>query len=540
MEDLMTRKMVVKVSLMRKDFKRQDGKRQLKALAKIGYESANRFREINRYEVKLFDRNNQLYTISDPDYLNLKNTISDDRLRLFATRQKIKHIILQAFDNGEGITADIIHKQLYQIEYNNELERKHKGWNEFLSQYQIEVSKAEIEELEREIEFLRQEQGFVTDEDMGDIAAGMQLTNAISKERERIAEMDYNTRYTKGHFDRNNIFDVFGFLWSENPLNGDPYIPKSYRSLILQLNDYRLNALPSQSVSDFNTEWIDGFFKYLIKHGYPDVRIKGYDPFNIHKYYDRLKNAERKPYKVQAFEKVVKHFRRYLSLLKEHDLIRYHKEVKLISANKYLSREVIKDRFTKKEFSLNPEEYDKLATTDFKDDRLNLARDMFVIMVQGGGFRTMEIFKSVRIRKNEITVYRPKTKVIETNPIWGHLADVVIRHSGLPKELLPVQEYRDALKEIAIQLNLDREIIRPNTTIHNKKKEDLTIDDEIEHIEIKEVFNPEFARKTLVTYLSHVKDMKDEDIIAFTSHKTTKTLNHYKSSRTIVEKTRLI
>jgi len=536
MEDLMKRKMVVKSSLMRKDFKRQDGRRQLKVLAKIGYESANRFREIKRCEVKLLKGNNQLYTVSDPEYHNLKNIITDEKLRLFQTQQKIKHIILQACDNDEEISADIIHKRLYQIEYDNELERKHKGWNELLSQYQVEVSKAEIEELEKEIEFLRQEQGFITDEDMGDIAGGIQMTKAISKEQERIKKMDYNTRYKKGHFDRNNIFDVFGFLWTENPLNGDPYVPKSYRSLILQINDYRFNALPSQSISDFNTEWVDGFFTYLIKHGYPDVRIKGYNPLNIHNYYDRLISAKRKPYKVQAFEKVAKHFRRYLSLLKEYDLIQYHKEVKLISANKYISRDVSKDRFTKKEFSLNPDEFNTLATTDFNDCRLNMARDMFVIMVQGGGFRTSEIFKYVRIQKNEITVYRPKTKAIETNPLWGHLADVVARHNGLPQNMLPIPEFREALKKIADQLNFDRVITRPNTQIHNKKKEDLTIEDEVETIEIKKVFNPEFARKTLVT----VKNMKDEDIITFTSHKNTTTLKHYKSSRTIVEKTRLI
>lgn len=532
--------MVVKVSLMRKDFKRQDGNRQLKVLAKIGYETAKRFREIERHEIKLLDRNKQIYTISDPDYKNLKNTISDEKLRLFATRQKIKHLILQAIDNDEEINAEIIHKQLYQIEYANELEKKQKGWNEFLSQYQIEVSKTEIEELEREIEFLTQEQGFITDEDIGNLATSIQFSKVLSKEQKMIAKMDYNTRYQKGHFDRHNIFDVFGFLWSESPLNGDPYIPKSYRSLILQLNDYRYNALPPHLISDFNKEWIDAFFKYLIVHGYPDIRIKGYNPFNIHKYHEKLKNAKRKPYKVQAFEKVVKHFKRYLALLKEYDMIRYHKEVSLISANNYLSREVVKDQYTKKEFSLNPEEYNKLATTDFKDDKLNLARDMFVIMVQGGGFRTMEIFKYVKLNGNEITVYRPKTKVVATNPIWGHLADVVARHNGLPQNLLPVQEFRAALKDIAIRLDFNRVITRPNTVIHNKKRKDMTIEDEIEHIKIKEVFNPEFARKTLVTYLSHVKQLKDEDIIAFTSHKNTKTLNHYKSSRTIVEKTLLI
>ena len=535
----MTRDLIVKTEPMRKSRSLNGGTRQFKILAKVGYESLGSFREIKRYEVKIL-KHGEIYRVTDEEYHDLRNKVSDESLRIFEKKRKIRQLILQAIDNDEELTSDRIHRKLYNIENDIEEKKKVAGWNEFLSQWNVEVNKSEIDELEKEIEIMREEKEFITSEDMGDIAAGIQMTKAISKEQERIKKMDYNTRYKKGHFDRNNIFDVFGFLWTENPLNGDPYVPISYRSIILQLNDYRFNALPSQSISDFNTEWIDGFFTYLIKHGYPDVRIKGYNPLNIHNYYDRLISAKRKPYKVQAFEKVAKHFRRYLSLLKEYDLIRYHKEVKLISANKYLSRDVSKDRFTKKEFSLNPDEFNTLATTDFNDSRLNLARDMFVIMVQGGGFRTSEIFKYVRIQKNEITVYRPKTKEMETNPIWGHLADVVARHNGLPQNMLPIPEFREALKKIAGQLNFDRVITRPNTQIHNKKKEDLTIEDEVETIEIKKVFNPEFARKTLVTYLSHVKNMKDEDIITFTSHKNTKTLKHYKSSRTIVEKTRLI
>ena len=366
---------------MRKSRSLNGGTRQFKILAKVGYESLGSFREIKRYEVKIL-KHGEIYRVTDEEYHDLRNKVSDESLRIFEKKRKIRQLILQAIDNDEELTSDRIHRKLYKIENDIEEKKKVAGWNEFLSQWNVEVNKSEIDELEKEIEIMREEKEFITSEDMGDIAAGIQMTKAISKEQERIKKMDYNTRYKKGHFDRNNIFDVFGFLWTENPLNGDPYVPISYRSIILQLNDYRFNALPSQSISDFNTEWIDGFFTYLIKHGYPDVRIKGYNPLNIHNYYDRLISAKRKPYKVQAFEKVAKQFRRYLALLKEYDLIRYHKEVKLISANKYLSRDVSKDRFTKKEFSLNPDEFNTLATTDFNDSRLNLARDMFVIMVQ--------------------------------------------------------------------------------------------------------------------------------------------------------------
>lgn len=536
----MTNIAVVKTNLIRKNFKRKDGTRQLKVLAKIGYESMNRFCELHRYEVKLL-KHNQLHIVTDEEYSDLQKNISDERLRLFATRQQIKHIILRLLDAGEDISADIIHKRLYKTESTIDEKRRVTGWNNFLSQYGVEVNKAEIEEIEKEIEILREQQDFITEEDISDIAMAVPLSMQISKEQERIAKMDFNTRYQQGHFDHNNIFDVFGFLWSENPLNGDPYVPKSYKSLILQMNDYRFNAIPSQSVKNFNTEWIDGFFTYLVQEGFPDVRIKGYDPFNIQEYSERIISAERNPYKVQAFEKVVKHFKRYLSLLKEHELITYHKEVLMISAKKYLSREVTKDNYTRREFSLTPDEYNKIALTDFEDNRQNLARDMFIIMVQGGGFRTNEIFKHVKVQNNEITVYRPKIKEVVTNPIWGHLADVIDRHNGdIPKNLLPVEDFRAALKEIAIQLDFNRIITRPNTTIHNKKGDKVATEDQVEEIVIKEVFSPLFARKTIFSYLHTIKDMKDEDIMEFASIKSKRTVNHYKSRMTIVEKFKLI
>jgi len=217
----MTRDLIVKVEPMRKSRPRNDGTRQFKLLAKVGYESLGSFREIKRYEVKIM-KGGEKYRVTDKEYHDLRNKVSDDSLRIFAKKQKIKRLILQAIANDEELTSDLIHKRLYQIENDKEEKKKVAGWNIFLSQWNVEVNNAEIEELEKEIEFLRKEQGFITDEDIGEIAEGMQLSNSISKEQERIKNMDFNKRYKGGHFDHNNIFDVFGYLWSENPLNGDP------------------------------------------------------------------------------------------------------------------------------------------------------------------------------------------------------------------------------------------------------------------------------------------------------------------------------
>jgi hypothetical protein len=268
MVETMTRKLAVRTDLIRKDYKSANEKQQLKVLAKLGYESPKRFTEIKRFEIKLL-KNNVIYTVSDKEYQDIQNKITDEGYRLYGVKQTIKKLILQALKNDEEITPATLFRRLYQLENENEVKQKVAGWNDFLAQWRIEVNKDEIEDLEKEIDTIQEEQGFVTDEDIGEIAAGLQLSKAIEKEQKRIKKLDYNTRYKNGHFDRHNIFDVFGYLWSENPLNGDPYVPKSYQSLILVLNDYRFNGSPSQATRDFNSKWIDGFFTYLVQMAIP-------------------------------------------------------------------------------------------------------------------------------------------------------------------------------------------------------------------------------------------------------------------------------
>ena len=80
----MTNKAVVNTNLMRKDFQRQDGTKQLKVLAKVGYESGNRFRELRRYEIKIL-KDNQIYTVTDAEYRDLKNAhyLFHSRIEIF-------------------------------------------------------------------------------------------------------------------------------------------------------------------------------------------------------------------------------------------------------------------------------------------------------------------------------------------------------------------------------------------------------------------------------------------------------------------------
>jgi hypothetical protein len=366
---------------------------------------------------------------------------------------------------------------------------------------------------------------------MQNIAEGVYFGHFRDKETKRVSSMSFNERYNTGNYDKSNIFELFGFCWSENTKNGESLVTGSYKSLIVQLNDYRFNAKPSEWLNDFNDEWIGRFFKYLIDKGYPVVHFCGYDPFTIVKYRDRLIKSERLPYKEKSFQKVVKHLKRHIDILEKYDLIPYKKNTKLLQASDYLKRKSKKQTYSRREHSLTVNEFNLIAETDFKDHNLNLARDMFIIAVLGGGFRTQELYNDpVYVQDSRIHIYRTKTNQTSTNPIFLQFNDVVKRCKGLP-EFLNVDDFRSCLQTIARQIPLDRIISIPDTFINSKK--------DMIKVRIYDVFNSYFARKTCVTVFNYL-GLSEEEIIEFTCHADKRTLKYYKGNMTIEDKERLI
>jgi hypothetical protein len=278
-------------------------------------------------------------------------------------------------------------------------------------------------------------------------------------------------------------------------------------------------------------KWINKFFRYLIDKGYPVIHERGYDPFSIVKYRERFVNSKRLPYKEKSFQKVVKHLKRHIDILQKYDLIPYKKNTKLIQAGDYLKRKAKKQTYTRREHSLTVQEFNLIADTDFKDTNLNLARDMFIIAVLGGGFRTQELYNDhLYVQDNRLHIYRTKTNETSTNPIILQLNEVINRHNGLP-EFLIVDDFRTSLQVIGNQIPLDWIISIPDTFINSKK--------DMIKVRIKEIFNPYFARKTCVTILNYL-GLSEEEIIEFTCHADKRTLKYYKGNMTIEDKERLI
>lgn len=513
--------------------RKKDGLHQVKIRVFIGSNDYGKFRNKITLEVTILDESNNPVLASSSEFDNKKSNKTLN-LTILKTEVKIKDSVVQMINDNTKLTSTNLFNYLYKKRKSSKTETIADSEKTVLND---EVKKffdgpVPISVWEKfKLAVVEDDTKNITEEEMQNIADGVYFDHFRDKETKRVSSMSFNERYKAGNYDRSNIFELFGYCWSANPKSGEPLITGSYKSLIVQLNDYRFNAKPSEQVKDFNDNWIDNFLRYLIEKGYPVIHERGYDPFTIVKYRDRFIKSERLPYKEKSFQKVVKHLKRHIDILQKYDLIPYKKNTKLIQATDYLKRKAKKQNYTRREHSLTFEEFNLIADTDFNDQKLNLARDMFIIAVLGGGFRTQELYNDhLYIQNNRLHIYRTKTNETSTNPIMLQLSDVVRRHNGLPG-FLKVDEFRACLQTIGKQIPLNRIISIPDTYINSIK--------DLKKVQIHEIFNPYFARKTCVTVLNHLGLIKEE-IIEFTCHADTRTLKYYQGNMTIEDKERLI
>jgi hypothetical protein len=513
--------------------RKKDGLHQVKIRVFIGSTDFGKFRNKVTLEVNILDETNQPVLASSSEFDNRKSN-KTLTLTILKNEAKINDAIVQMINDNTKLTSTNLFNYLYKKKKSQTTETmadsEETVWNDEVKKFYDEPVPVSVWE-KLKLAVIEDETEDITEEEMQNIADGVYFGHFRDKENKRVSNMSFNERYKTGNFDKSNIFELFGYCWSVNPRNREPLITGSYKSLIVQLNDYRFNAKPSEWVKDFNDEWIDKFLRYLVEKGYPVIHIRGYDPFTIVKYREKFIKSKRLPYKEKSFQKVVKHLKRHIDILQKRDLIPYIKNTKLIQALDYLTRKAKKQTYTRRDHSLTVQEFNLLAGKDFKDQKLNLARDMFVIAVLGGGFRTLELYNEhIYIQNNRLHIFRKKTNETSTNPIILQLKEVIKRHNGLPK-FLNVNEFRKCLQIIARQIPLDRIISIPDTLINSGK--------DLIKVRIYDIFNPYFARKTCVTVLNHL-GLSEEEIIEFTCHADVRTLKYYKGNMTIEDKERLI
>jgi hypothetical protein len=534
------RNTIIKTNLFRVRYTRDDGTKQLKVLAKIGYHADSKFNELKRFEISVKDSFNNLYTVTDHQYKRLRaQPPSKERLFLFQLETNIKKIILELIEGGKDFTTKDISNSLNSIQEEDNGDFKVRTWNDFLAEINhgkvdTEYQQYEIEKIESAIKEAIADGAVLTEEDIDNLKDSVGIDLSIEKEKKAVSGMTLNERYAKGKFDRNNIIEAFGYCWSENSNNGDPFVPDSYKQLIFQLTDYIINGKSvSRSTRDFNLKWVEGFLSYKAKHGFPKTHLRGYSPFDIMSYQESFVSAQREGYKAASFQKLVKVLKQYIRILQKARILSIKAiNTDLFKASDFISRKTNTDNFTKIEFTLEYEEIEQLLKASLEDPQQQLAVDMYIIQMFAGGLRPTELYNGgIQFYNSHISFFRSKNKRICTNPYLPEVKKVLSKYpDGLP-EFMPIHVYRETLKEVARHFTWNRIIEEPNTKLNPDK-------DTVPH-ELHEVFSPFTARKTFINYLANL-GLADELIIQFTDHTDVKILKHYKRKLNLAQKKKII
>jgi len=530
----------IKTHMIRVSYGRDDYCKQLKILVKVGYMGDNKFNEIKRFQITIRDRMNNIYLVTDHQYKKLRSQPpNEERLHIFEIETKLKKIVLDLVNDGKDFGVKEINNRLYSIQSKEAVDTKVKSWNEFLNKinYGSEEEELELEEIDRIEKAIKEAAGqnqILTDEDIDGIKNAVGVEMQIEKEKKYVKTLSFEERYAKGKYNQGDIIELFGFCWSKNPKNGDPYVADSYKSLIFNFADYFINGdNVSKSVKDFNLKWVDKFLSFKIKKGYPKTRLRGYTPFDIFDHRDSFIKAPREDYKHSAFQKLVKILKQYIDILqRERKLPLNSISTSHIEASEYISRNVNTDKFTKIEYTLEYEEIEQLINAKFDDPQMQLATDMYIIQMYAGGLRPIELYgENMRFTESYVSFYRTKNKKITKNPLLLEVRDVLKKYpDGLPN-FLKIDDYRKQLKKIAEHLGWNRNIEEPNTKLNRDS-------DTIRH-ELREIFSPLTARKTFVNYLANM-GLADELIIQFTDQSNVEILKHYKRKYNLEQKKKII
>ena len=270
--------------------RKKDGLHQVKIRVFIGSNEFGKFRNKITLEVNILDESNMPVMASSSEFDNRKSNKTLN-LIILKTEVKIKDSVVLMIKDNTKLTSTNLFAYLYKKRKSQKTEiipdTEETVWNDEVKKFFKEPVQVSVWE-KYKLAVIEDDTEDITEERMQAIADGVSFVYSRDMETKRVSSMSFNERYQTGNYDKSNIFELFGYCWSENSKNGDSLVTGSYKSLIIQLNDYRFNAKPSEWVKDFNDEWIGNFFKYLIKNGYPVVHFRGYDPFTIFKYRDRL------------------------------------------------------------------------------------------------------------------------------------------------------------------------------------------------------------------------------------------------------------
>jgi len=293
------------------------------------------------------------------------------------------------------------------------------------------------------------------------------------------------------------------------------YAPDSYNTPRYVIEEYIKNTGDNCKATEFSSQWLDRFFKHIIKEGYSY----------------RKDGTNRKPYTITTVVKYLKHlkaFGDYLFVEKEilnnQDYKRFElrKKTKKQSLIKYHPEPYINTH------ALYKKEFDWFYYFKFDDQKLERARDMFILQTWLGGLRQVDFYRLSKenLHKDSNGLYRiwfeqQKTEGEVINKInQNYLVPIFSKYSDGFPEFLEVHDYNDLLKKAAIAAGLNRKLrFRYEFANASEAKE--------EWLPIHDMISNSWARNCAVSILCEL-GYPDYRIAKFTGHKDLEMINHYK------------
>lgn len=360
-----------------------------------------------------------------------------------------------------------------------------------------------------------------------------QMRHDNLKREKEIQAMTNEDRFKKGYFNRSDLAELFASI------KYDEKISNVYSRLAIRIYEYKYFQNISTDIQLINTDWVLSFFTYLSEKGYHRLNTSTFNPFdfdptifkdkkilrykhqNLFKMIEQFQTVIIKICSKEVqdridFNSIVKHFEKEFKELKSKDGQR---------KNHYLTKsefdQLFDYSFHNSDKKTYQEVFDSFGTgikCEVDENLLAESRDMFCLQTMIGGLRGYDEYLSMNYYRGqgEIGFYSSKVKKHIFNPL-NEYTEIILRDNNNEIPLFSVAKkyelntqkllYRTLLKTLAHVLNFNRVI---------------PLDDG-SRVEIKNVFNGYWARKTFPHIMYTEFGLLPPQIEIFTGHAPRKT-----------------
>lgn len=336
----------------------------------------------------------------------------------------------------------------------------------------------------------------------------------------------------KESWDDTNIFQLLGYVRYGTKLDAldheVPFISKPYKRLYKKLIFYRVNVKPSEHKSQFNAQWVHGFYKFLYQHGF-ERRLQKVtaNPFKIDPTFTLSNTKDKEEYNVNTFgQGIHKHMRGYITVLKKHKLIDvdFGKDIEVSTFTKKYDGNL--SSYGETIYYVTPKEFLACLKHDVPDKKLNTIRHLFICQVMMGAMRIKNLNGKKIVEQLDhfsmINFKQAKVNTLMSNVMLKPVRNILALYNNeLPQ--LKEADYNEGLKSL-FKYFVDKKHISDRTITKAIKK--LTGESE-EHYKLHELVSSKFARSTYYV-INGMLGVPIEEIAKRAGHSTTDlAMKHY-------------